>query len=58
MVIKQGYFKALKFKGELCIGGKVTTERLTGFVCANMSDKKKLPVIGNSKFTRFKTVRV
>ncbi|XP_066152124.1 tigger transposable element-derived protein 4-like [Euwallacea fornicatus] len=42
--------ETMKFKGERCSGGKVSEERLTVFVCANMdgSEKKKLTVIGKS----------
>lgn len=38
----------LKFKGDKCSGGKLSKERLTVFVCANMngSEKRKLVVIG------------
>lgn len=49
-----------KFKGEKCVGGKLSKNRLTALVCANMSgtDKKKLLVIGKSKNPRcFKNVK-
>lgn len=50
----------LKFKGEKCFGGKMSKNRLTALVCANMSgcDKKKLLIIGKSKNPRcFKNVK-
>lgn len=52
--------ETLKFKGEKCVGGKLSKLRLTALVCANMSgkDKRKLLVIGKSKKPRcFKNVR-
>lgn len=41
----------LKFKGEKCIGGKLSKERITVFVCANMTgtEKRDLLVIGKSR---------
>ncbi|KAJ8865962.1 hypothetical protein PR048_033486 [Dryococelus australis] len=41
--------RTLKFKGEKCVGGKLSKERITALVCANAdgSEKRKLPVIGN-----------
>lgn len=50
----------LKFKGEKCTGGKMSKERMTLFVAANMSgsEKRKLIVIGKSKNPRcFKNVK-
>lgn len=46
--------KSIAFKGELCTGGKLSKERLTVLVGANMSgsDKLKLLVIGKSKNPR------
>lgn len=37
-----------KFKGETCIGGKLSKERITALVCANWSgtEKRKLLIIG------------
>jgi hypothetical protein len=52
--------KTFKFKGETCSGGKMSKERLTVLVCANMTgtSKKKLFVIGKSKTPRcFKNVK-
>ncbi|XP_017050529.2 tigger transposable element-derived protein 4-like [Drosophila ficusphila] len=52
--------KTLKFKGEKCTGGKLSKERITVLVAANMSGnfKKPLLVIGKSKRPRcFKNVR-
>lgn len=50
----------LKFKNEKCVGGKLSKEQITVFVCANMdgSEKRKLFVIGKSKKPRcFKNVK-
>lgn len=50
----------LKFKGEKCVGGKLSKNRLTALICSNMTgtDKKKLLVIGKSKNPRcFKHVK-
>lgn len=43
--------KTLKFKGEKCVGGKLSKERITAFVAANMSgtEKRKIMVIGKPK---------
>ena len=43
--------KTLRMKGEKCIGGKLSKERVTVIVGANMSEseKRKLLVIGKSK---------
>lgn len=52
--------KTLKFKGEKCTGGKLSKERITVMVAANMSGtvKKKLLVIGKSQNPRcFKNER-
>lgn len=52
--------KTLKLKGEKCTGGKLSKERITVMVAANMSGtaKKKLLVIGKSQRLRcFKNVR-
>lgn len=49
-----------KFKGEKCVGGTLSKNRLTTLVCSNMSgtDKKRLLVIGKSKNPRcFKDVK-
>lgn len=51
---------SLKFKGEKCSGGKLSKERVTVLVAANMtgSIKRKLLVIGKSKMPRcFKNVK-
>ncbi|GBL87492.1 hypothetical protein AVEN_118415-1 [Araneus ventricosus] len=42
--------KTLNFKGEKCVGGKLSKVRITILVCSNMngSEKKKLTVIGKS----------
>lgn len=46
--------KTLKFKGENCSGGKLSKDRITIMVAANMSgtEKKKLFVIGKSQKPR------
>lgn len=52
--------KTLKFKGEKCIGGKLSKERITVLVAANMNgtEKRKLLVIGKSKNPRcFKNIK-
>ena len=52
--------KTLKFKGEKCVGGKLSKERITVLVCANAdgTEKRKLFVIGKSKNPRcFKHVK-
>jgi hypothetical protein len=52
--------KTLKFKGEKCSGGKMSKDRITVLVVANMTGtvKKKLLVIGKSKNPRcFKNVK-
>ncbi|XP_050338066.1 tigger transposable element-derived protein 4-like [Bactrocera neohumeralis] len=52
--------QTLKFRGEKCLGGKLSKERLTVLIAANMSGtiKRKLLVIGKSKRPRcFKNVR-
>ncbi|KAE9540952.1 hypothetical protein AGLY_004197 [Aphis glycines] len=52
--------KTLKFKGEKCVGGKLSKERITAFVAANMSgtEKRKIMVIGKSKNPRcFKNIK-
>lgn len=53
--------QTLKFRGEKCQGGKKSKERITVFVCANMTgtEKRKLLIIGKSKSPRcFKTYKV
>lgn len=50
----------LKFKNEKCVGGKMSKERLTVFVCANATgtEKRELLVIGKSQKPRcFKNVK-
>lgn len=52
--------RTLKFRSEKCIGGKLTKERITVLVAANMtgSIKRKLLVIGKSKNPRcFKNIK-
>ncbi|XP_015363953.1 PREDICTED: tigger transposable element-derived protein 4-like [Diuraphis noxia] len=52
--------KALNFKGEKSVGGKLSKERITAFVAANMSgtEKRKITVIGKSKNPRcFKNIK-
>lgn len=52
--------RSLKFKGEKCSGGKLSKERVTVLVAANMtgSIKRKLLVIGKSKMPRcFKNIK-
>ncbi|CAB3246373.1 unnamed protein product [Arctia plantaginis] len=52
--------KTLKFKGENCSGGKLSKDRITVMVAANMSgtEKKKLLIIGKSQKPRcFKVVK-
>jgi hypothetical protein len=49
-----------KFKGENCVGGKMSKNRLTVLICVNMTgtDKKRLFVIGQSQTPRcFKNVK-
>ena len=49
-----------KFKNEKCIGGKLSKQRVTVFVCANMTgtEKRKLSVIGKSLHPRcFKNIK-
>lgn len=49
----------LKFKNEKCVGGKLSKQRVTVLVCANMSgtEKRQLLVIGKSRSPRcFKNV--
>ncbi|XP_066258255.1 tigger transposable element-derived protein 4-like [Euwallacea similis] len=51
--------RTLKFKGQTCEGGKLSKERITIFVVANLtgSEKRKLLVIGKSKNPRcFKNI--
>lgn len=50
----------LKFKHEKCVGGKMSKERLTVFVCANATgtEKRELLVIGKSQKPRcFKNIK-
>uniref|UniRef100_A0A1B6C4M0 HTH CENPB-type domain-containing protein n=1 Tax=Clastoptera arizonana TaxID=38151 RepID=A0A1B6C4M0_9HEMI len=52
--------KTLQFKNEKCVGGKLSKQRVTALVCANMtgSEKRKLLVIGKSVKPRcFKNVK-
>ncbi|XP_054087769.1 tigger transposable element-derived protein 4-like [Zeugodacus cucurbitae] len=52
--------KTLKFKGENCSGGKLSKDRITVMVAANMSgtEKKKLLIIGKSQKPRcFRSVK-
>lgn len=52
--------KTLQFKNEKCVGGKLSKQRFTAFVCANMTglEKRKLLVIGKSAKPRcFKNVK-
>ncbi|XP_044760191.1 tigger transposable element-derived protein 4-like [Coccinella septempunctata] len=54
------YDKTMRFKGEKCSGGKMSKDRITVMVAANMSgsEKRKLLVIGKSKNPRcFKNVK-
>lgn len=54
------YDKTMKFKGERCTGGKMSKERITVMVAANMtgSEKRKLFVIGKAKRPRcFRNVK-
>jgi hypothetical protein len=46
--------RTLKFKGEKCVGGKLSKDGVTVLVCANAdaTKKRKLFVIGKSKNTR------
>lgn len=58
---KMTYDKTMKFKGDKCIGGKMSKERITVLVAANMtgSEKSKLLVIGKAKQPRcFKNITV
>jgi hypothetical protein len=50
----------LKFKGEKCVGSKLSKDCITVLVCANVdgTEKRKLLVIGKSKNPRcFKNVK-
>ncbi|XP_026471616.1 tigger transposable element-derived protein 4-like [Ctenocephalides felis] len=52
--------RTLKFKGENCSGGKLSKDRITLMVAANMSgtEKKKLLIIGKSQKPRcFKSIK-
>jgi hypothetical protein len=52
--------RTLKFKGEKCVGGKLSKDRITVLVCANSdgTEKRKVLVIGKSKNPRcFKNVK-
>lgn len=52
--------KTMKFKGEQCVGGKMSKDRITILVAANMTgtEKIKLLVIGKAKSPRcFKNVK-
>jgi hypothetical protein len=52
--------QTLKFKKEKCTGGKMSNERVTVLVCANLdgSEKRKLLVMGKSKHPRcFKNIK-
>jgi hypothetical protein len=46
--------KTLKFKGEECKGGKLSKDRITVLLCANLSgnEKRKLLIIGKSQNPR------
>jgi hypothetical protein len=46
--------RTLKFKGEICVGGKLSKDRVTVLVCANAvgTKKRKLFVTGKSKNPR------
>jgi hypothetical protein len=52
--------RMLKFKGETCVGGKLSKDRITVLVCPNSdgTEKRKLLVTGKSKNLRcFKNVK-
>lgn len=51
--------KTLKFKGEKCVGGKLSKDRITVLVASSMAgEKRKLLVIGKAKKPRcFKNVK-
>ena len=52
--------KTLCFKGDSCHGGKLSKERITAMVCANMDGSEKLPLMVIGKFERprcFKNVK-
>lgn len=51
--------RSLKFKGEKCIGGKLSKDRITVLVASSMAgEKRKLMVIGKAKKPRcFKNVK-
>ncbi|CAG5051389.1 unnamed protein product [Parnassius apollo] len=60
LIYKLMPYKTLKFKGENCSGGKLSKDRITVMVTANMSgtEKKKLLIIGKSQKPRcFKGVK-
>jgi hypothetical protein len=42
--------ESMRFKGETCCGGKLSKERITKLLCANMdgSERKKVYIIGKS----------
>ena len=52
--------KSLSLKGERCIGGKRSKDRITVLVCANMSGSEKLPLLVTGRFAKprcFKNAR-
>lgn len=52
--------QTLEFKGEECVGGRLSKERITVLVATNMNgtEKRKLVVIGKSKYPQcFKNIR-
>jgi hypothetical protein len=52
--------RTLKFKGEKCVGGKLSSDRITVLFCANAEgiEKRKFLVIGKSKNPKcFKNVK-
>lgn len=52
--------QTLRFKNEKCVGGKMSKQRLTVYVCANMtgSEKRDVLVIGKSRNPRcFKNIK-
>jgi hypothetical protein len=42
--------RTLKFKGEKCVGGKLSKERITDLVCANADGSKKRNLLVIGKF--------
>ena len=46
--------KTFAMKGDTCKGGKLSKERLTVLVVANMTDRVKLPLLAIGKFAKLR----